>query len=102
MSPDFEAVARKHGIRLAADLQRCFPGGELDLAVINRADPLFLARIVNGCRLLYGAPRALAELKIYAFKRYQGHRQVSGDGARETAIPKRVWLRLQPLLWSRR
>lgn len=112
MTPDFDAIARQHGIRLllqfgstvsarehaqsdvdvgvllerspttldewtalAADLQRCFPDRELDLAIINRADPLFLKQIVEGGRLLYGSPRAFAELKIYAFKRYQDHRR---------------------------
>lgn len=112
MAPDFESLARNHGIRLllqfgstvsglsqahsdvdvgalldrvpatlhehaelAADLQRCFPDRELDLAIINRADPLFLKQIVDGGRLLYGSPRALAELKLYAFKRYQDHRR---------------------------
>lgn len=81
MTPDFDAIARQHGIRLllqfgstvsarehahsdvdiavllerapttlheqgelAVDLQHCFPDRELDLAIINRADPLFLNR----------------------------------------------------------
>lgn len=56
------------------DLQRCFPDRELDLAIVNRADPLFLKHVVDGGRLLYGSTRALAELKILAFKRYQDHR----------------------------
>jgi len=49
--------------------------GPVDLAVINRADPLFLKQILEPCRLLYGAPRTLAELKMYAFRRYQDHRR---------------------------
>lgn len=60
---------------IAAALQPCFPGRELDLAIINRADPLFLKQIAYGARLLYGPPQLLAELKIYAFKRYQDHRR---------------------------
>jgi predicted nucleotidyltransferase len=60
--------------RLVADLQGEFPGREIDLAVLDRADPLFLKRVVENCRLLAGSPRRLAELKIYAFKRYQDHR----------------------------
>jgi len=56
------------------DLAALFPGAEVDMAIINRADPLFLKKMTERCRLLYGAPRRLAELRIYAFKRYQDHR----------------------------
>jgi predicted nucleotidyltransferase len=60
---------------LVGDLQAAFPGREVDVAVINGADPLFLKKITEQCRLLHGSPRALHELKIYAFKRYQDHRR---------------------------
>ena len=60
---------------LIADLQRLVPDREVDVAIVNRADPLFLRRIIDQCRLLYGSPRRLQELKIYAFKRYQDHRR---------------------------
>lgn len=60
---------------LAHDLQVLFPGQAVDVALINRADPLFLKQITDGCRLLYGAPQRLHELKLYAFKRYQDHRR---------------------------
>jgi predicted nucleotidyltransferase len=60
---------------LTADLQALFPDREADIAVINHADPLFLKQIVERCRLLHGPARGLAELKIYAFKRYQDHRR---------------------------
>lgn len=60
---------------IAADLQTLFPGHELDLVVINTADPLLLKQVVARCRLIFGEPRALAELKIYAFRRYQDHRR---------------------------
>lgn len=59
---------------LMRDLQGAFPGSEVDLAVLNRADPLFLARVLEHCRLLAGSSRRLAELKMYAFRRYQDHR----------------------------
>jgi hypothetical protein len=45
------------------------------VAILNRADPLFLKKITEHCRLLYGPPRAFYEFKIYAFKRYQDHRR---------------------------
>jgi len=60
---------------LIFDFQKCFPKREVDLAIINRADPLFLKKITENCRLLYGNPQELARLKIYAFKRYVDHRR---------------------------
>ena len=60
---------------LVLDLQALLPGQEVDVALINEADPLFLKKITERCSLLYGTPRALSELKIYAFKRYQDHRR---------------------------
>ena len=59
---------------LRHELQTLNPDREVDLAIINHADPLFLRRITERCRLLHGSPRRLAELSIYAFKRYQDHR----------------------------
>jgi predicted nucleotidyltransferase len=59
---------------LIADLQRLAPDREVDVAILNRADPLFLERVTGRCKLLWGSPRRLQELKIYAFKRYQDHR----------------------------
>lgn len=60
---------------LIEDLQEQFPGRELDLATLDHADPLFLKKVLENCRLLAGSPRRLAELKIYAFKRHQDHRR---------------------------
>ncbi len=60
---------------LTADLQDLYPDCEVDLAVINHADPLFLKRVLERCELRRGSPRALAELRLYAFKRYQDHRR---------------------------
>jgi len=61
--------------RLLHELQTLFPDREVDLAVLNRADPLFLKKITDDCRLLYGPPAALQRLRLYAFKRYQDHRK---------------------------
>ena len=60
---------------LRHDLQSLHPDHEVDVAIINHADPLFLKKITERCRLLHGSRRRLAELKIYAFKRYQDHRR---------------------------
>ncbi|MBI4715955.1 MAG: nucleotidyltransferase domain-containing protein [Nitrospirae bacterium] len=60
---------------LIYDLHEVFPGKKVDLSFINHADPLFLKKIVENCRILHGDPRRLQSLKIYAFKRYQDHRR---------------------------
>jgi len=60
--------------RLQMALQELFPERKVDLAILNRADPLFLKQITDRCVLLYGTERALAELKMVAFRRYQDHR----------------------------
>lgn len=62
-------------VELVTDLQALIPGREVDVALINGADPLFLKKITERCRLLHGSERALHELKIYAFKRHQDHRR---------------------------
>jgi len=56
-------------------LQKIFPKKKIDLAIINRTDPLFLKKITESCQLLYGSSQELAELKIYAFKRYTDHKK---------------------------
>jgi predicted nucleotidyltransferase len=60
---------------LSVDLQPLYPGRAIDLALINRADPLFLKKITEHCLLVHGSPRRLHELKMYAFRRYQDHRK---------------------------
>jgi predicted nucleotidyltransferase len=55
------------------ELQELFPGRDIDLALINRADPLFLSKIVQGCLLLHGATADLQQLRLYAFHRYQDY-----------------------------
>ena len=60
---------------LTCDLQEVFPDREVDVALVNRADPLLLKKITETCRLLYGSVGELQRLKLYAFKRYQDHRK---------------------------
>lgn len=62
-------------LEIQESLQEVFPGQTVDLAFINHADPLFLKKMVEHCRLLYGDARDLARLRLYAFKRYQDHRR---------------------------
>jgi predicted nucleotidyltransferase len=60
---------------LDADLQAIAPGRPVDVAVINRADPLFLKKMLERCTLLYGPARRLHELRMYAFKRHHDHQR---------------------------
>jgi hypothetical protein len=55
-------------------LQVQFTGSEVDLAIVNRANPLFLQKIVESCRLLFGTPQDFARLRLHAFKAYQDFR----------------------------
>jgi predicted nucleotidyltransferase len=70
---DRSDVTFQEHVELLQSLQPFFPDRELDLALINHADPLFLKKITENCELLYGPPERLQALKIYAFKRYQDH-----------------------------
>ena len=74
MFADSEA-ARAGVFDLMAEVQDVFPDREVDLALINGADPLFLKKILENCELLFGEPRTLAELKMYAFRRYIDHKR---------------------------
>ena len=60
---------------LLADLEPIFPGRVVDLGLLNRADPLFLKKVLENARLLAGSARDLALLRLYAFRRYQDHRR---------------------------
>lgn len=60
---------KKHS-SLSYELQAIFPGCEIDLVIINHADPLLLKKILEKCQILYGSYKELAKLKIYSFKRY--------------------------------
>src|SRR5688572_9887525 len=60
---------------LDADLGGLFPDREVDVAILNRADPLFLKKVLERCRLLHGPETALQRLRILAFKRYVDHRK---------------------------
>lgn len=59
---------------LLAGLGAIFPSHSVDLAVIDRADPLFLKQITGRCELLAGEVRDLHELRMYAYRRYQDHK----------------------------
>ena len=72
---DRPALSFQEHADLHHDLQSFYPDREVDLVLLNRADPLLLRKIIESCRLLYGPVRRLQEFWIYAFKRYQDHRK---------------------------
>ncbi len=52
-------------------LQTQFSGHEVDLVILNRADPLLLKKIVEACHLLFGTHQDFARLRLHAFKAFQ-------------------------------
>ncbi|MFH0948262.1 MAG: nucleotidyltransferase domain-containing protein [Elusimicrobiota bacterium] len=70
------AVLPKKDIRthsffsLISDLNAVFPEQEVDLSLINRANPLLLHKICFNPFLLYGKISDLNNLRIYSFKNY--------------------------------
>lgn len=71
---DSPKVSLQTVLEMQEALQAQFAGCEVDLAILNRADPLFLKKIVESCRVLFGTPQDLARLRLYAFKAYQDFR----------------------------
>ena len=59
---------------LIAELQALADGREVDLTVLNHADPLLLKQVIEHSRLLYGSERRFQALQLQAFKRYQDYR----------------------------
>jgi uncharacterized protein len=62
-------------LRMIADLQALESGRPVDVAVLNRADPLLLQQVTNHARLEYGTEERFDAFRRYAFKRYQDHRR---------------------------
>lgn len=62
-------------LELYADAGAIAPSHEVDLAILNHADPLFLFQAVRDAKLLLGDPVLLAELQARAFRQYQDHRR---------------------------
>lgn len=68
---DTSTVSLETMLEMQEALQARFPGREVDLAILNRADPLFRKKIMEACRTLFGTPQDLARLHLYSFKTYQ-------------------------------
>lgn len=55
---------------ISYDLQGLFENYEVDLVILNHADPLLMKKIIENAKLLYGDAKDYSEFKIYAYKRY--------------------------------
>jgi len=73
----FERLPRTLGAELQAiaDLQALESSRPVDVAVLNRADPLLLKQVTVHGRLEYGTDARFDAFRRYAFKRYQDHRR---------------------------
>ncbi|NOY52618.1 MAG: nucleotidyltransferase domain-containing protein [Deltaproteobacteria bacterium] len=60
---------------LTADLTGLFEK-DVDLSVLDHADPLFLYNVVEGARLLCGEEKDFDALRLKAFKKYQDFRPI--------------------------
>ena len=58
---------------LTSDLQAFGNGREVDVAVLNHADPLFLKQVADNCERVFGSPDDVAAFKLRAFHRYQDY-----------------------------
>ncbi len=58
-----------------AELSNLFLERDVDLSILNRADPFFMKKIAERCEFLYEEPGKGSAFLLLAFKRYQDHRK---------------------------
>jgi predicted nucleotidyltransferase len=58
---------------LLHELQLLFTDRDVDLVILNRADPLLLKQVSDRFVRLYGSEQELQRFRLLAFKRYQDH-----------------------------
>ena len=68
---DTPAVSLETILEMREALRSLFPGPEVDVAILNWADPLFWKKIMESCRMLFGTSQDFARLHLYSFKAYQ-------------------------------
>jgi hypothetical protein len=56
-------------------MSNLFRNQDVDLSVLNRADPFFMKKIAERCEFLYEEPGKASAFLLLAFKRYQDHRK---------------------------
>ncbi len=71
---------------VAHALAGIFDGLDLDVAILNAADPLFLDEIFRRCDLLHGDPLLFAEWQAYAYRAFHGSADLR---ATERALSRR-------------
>ena len=84
--PTFEDLSTS-----STQLQKQFPGRDVDIAVLDSADPLLAWRVATEGRLLWGSTRAFHEWKMYAYRRYQDHRPYLA--LEREFVKRRIWSR---------
>jgi len=62
-------------LEVQEEISGLFQGREVDLSVLDRADPLFMKKIAEQCEFLYAEPGEAAAFLLTAFRRYQDHRK---------------------------
>jgi predicted nucleotidyltransferase len=61
-----------------AELSNLFRERDVDLSILNRADPFFMKKIAERCEFVYEEPGKASAFLLLAFKRYQDHRKYLG------------------------
>jgi len=64
-----------HTLDLQLKLSDLFRERDVDLAILNCADPFFMKKITEKCEFLYEEPGKGSAFLLLAFKRYQDHRR---------------------------
>ncbi len=60
---------------LQVEISNLFRKRDVDLSILNRADPFFMKKIAERCEFLYEEPGKGPAFLLLAFKRYQDHRK---------------------------
>lgn len=70
---DHPDLSLRERAELLHDLQTLFTDRDVDMVILNRADPLLLKQVSDRCVRLYGSEREFQRFRLLAFKRYQDH-----------------------------
>ena len=70
---DHPDLSLRERAELLHDLQSLFTDRDVDLVILNHADPLLLKQVGDRCVCLYGSEREFQRFRLLAFKRYQDH-----------------------------
>jgi predicted nucleotidyltransferase len=68
-------LSLEEDLKLIRSLSGIFKSENIDLSVINHANPLLLKQINQNCQLLFGELRDFYKFRIYAFNRYVDYKK---------------------------